>query len=47
MNMNDIFRKILNEAFYKTKDIDDHEFKYLGQVLDNLENNNTISLKKK
>lgn len=47
MNMNNIFRKILNEAFYKIKDIDDHGFDYLRQVLDNLENNNTISLKTK
>lgn len=47
MNMNDIFRKILNEAFFGKKDIDDHGFEYLRQVLDNLENNNTISLKTK
>lgn len=47
MNMNDIFRRILNEAFFGKKDIDDHGFDYLRRVLDNLENNDTISLKTK
>lgn len=47
MNMNNIFKKILNEAFFDKKDIDDHEFDYFRQVLDNLKNNDTISLKTK
>ena len=47
MNMNDIFRRILNEAFFGKKDIDDHKFDYLRRVLDNLKNSDTISLKTK
>ncbi len=47
MNMNDIFRRILNEAFFGKKDIDDHKFDYLRHVLDDLKNNDSISLKTK
>lgn len=46
MNMNNIFRKVFNEAFYDKKDIDDHGFDYLRKVLNDFETEDTIFLKK-
>ena len=42
MNMNDIFRRILNEGFYKGVDFEKHDFKYLKNVLDDFENKDFI-----
>lgn len=44
MNEN-IFRKILNEEFYKNDDFDKHDFKYLNKVLNDFKTKNTIFLK--
>lgn len=45
MNMNDIFRRILNEGFYKGVDFEKHGFKYLNKVLNDFETKDTISVK--
>ena len=43
--MNDIFRRILNEGFYKGVDFEKHDFKYLNKVLNDFEAKDTISVK--
>ena len=43
--MNDIFRRILNEGFYKGVDFEKHDFKYLNKVLNDFETKDTISVK--
>ena len=45
MNMNDIFRRILNEGFYKGVDFEKYDFKYLNKVLNDFETKDTISVK--
>lgn len=45
MNINDIFRRILNEGFYKSVDFEKHDFKYLNKVLNDFETKDTISVK--
>lgn len=42
MNMNDIFRRILNEGLYKGVDFEKYGFKYLKNVLDDFENKDFI-----
>lgn len=42
MNMNDIFRRILNEGLYKKADFDKHNFLYLNKVLNDFEHQNPI-----
>ena len=42
MNMNDIFRRILNEGLYKKADFDKHNFLYLNKVLNDFEQQNPI-----
>ena len=42
MNMNDIFKRILNEGLYKSVDFEKHDFKYLKNVLDDFENKDFI-----
>lgn len=42
MNMNSIFRKILNEGLYQPADFDKHNFLYLNKVLNDFEQQNPI-----
>ena len=47
MNMNDIFKRILNEGLYKGVDFEKDSFKYLNKVLDDFENKDFIYTRNK
>lgn len=46
MNINDIFRRILNEGLYKGVDFEKYDFKYLNKVLNDFETKDMISVKR-